>query len=243
MRFNPCSFRLIHGLWGWLLAAKHCPSPPNVPWLTDAGDGAVYNPGALMLQYNALGFRQCISTAMEILVRMLLLTSSTRLFSHLFHTRFVTVALVLIVSGLAGCGQQSANNSQSHSSGAAHGDHTAAATSATPRIPAHFESAAAAQPLPAVLDPKRFSNPIVARGYQMAAANSAVFAQQPCYCYCDAGESHKSLLDCYASEHSAGCDICLREGYYVDKMTKAGKSAAEIRKLIIDKEWQKTSLE
>lgn len=177
---------------------------------------------------------------------MIFLTSAAaRVFPGLFNPRLFSLGLVLCVIGLAGCGQP-ANQTQSSTPAASapsHADHTAAATSATPRIPAHFESAAAAQPLPAVLDPKQFNSPIIARGYAMAAANPAVFAQQPCYCYCDAGENHKSLLDCYASDHSAGCDICLREGFYVDKMLKAGKTPTEIRALIVNKEWQKTSLE
>lgn len=104
---------------------------------------------------------------------------------------------------LVGCGANSAPSSETKSSSqSAHGDHAAGA-SPTPRIPAHFSSVDEARPLPAVLDPKRFSDPVVARVYHHARENPEVFSQQPCYCYCDAGEKHRSLLDCFATEHGA----------------------------------------
>jgi hypothetical protein len=102
---------------------------------------------------------------------------------------------------LAGCGGKPASSSNS-SPPDSHGDH-AAGTTPTPRIPAHFASANEAKPFPAVLDPKQFSNPVVAKAYALAAENPEVFSQQPCYCYCDAGDNHRSLLDCFATDHGA----------------------------------------
>lgn len=91
------------------------------------------------------------------------------------------------------------------SSNDAHGDHAAEATP-TPRIPAFFATGGEARPFPAVLDPKQFSDPVVAKAYRNAQENPEVFAQQPCYCYCDSTPKpgHRSLLDCFASDHGAG---------------------------------------
>lgn len=87
-----------------------------------------------------------------------------------------------------------------------HSDHkqaTPATTNPTPRIPAFITNLAEAGPLPAVLDPKQFSDPVVVKAYRYAQESPEIFAQQPCYCYCDSGEGHKGLLDCFASTHGA----------------------------------------
>ncbi|MDQ3010277.1 MAG: PCYCGC domain-containing protein [Acidobacteriota bacterium] len=140
---------------------------------------------------------------------------------------------------LAGCDGAS-NKTQD-----AHTNHQAAnaAVGPTPRIPAHFTSPDAAKPLPAVLDPKQFSDPVISKAYRYAQENPEVFAQQPCYCYCDAGESHRSLLDCYASDHSVGCVLCQKEGLLVHKLLAEGKNATEIRDLIVRGDWQAVKLE
>ncbi len=114
------------------------------------------------------------------------------------------------VLALAGCGGNPTSSSKSGSHGdhvvgttpTPHGDHAAGATP-TPRVPAHFADADAAKPFPAVLDPKQFSDPVVAKTYALAKEIPEVFSQQPCYCYCDAGSQHRSLLDCFATDHGA----------------------------------------
>ncbi len=146
-----------------------------------------------------------------------------------FHRSGVSLAACLLASAFwAGCGEPAAQKDAAkhdphanHSSGAPvaqkdaakhdpHANHSHSTGTAapeanpTPRIPAFFAYLEEAKPLPKVLDPKQFSTPVVARAYQYAAENPAVFAQQPCYCYCDAGYQHKSLLDCFATDHSAG---------------------------------------
>ncbi|MFQ5663967.1 MAG: hypothetical protein ACE5HL_09060 [Terriglobia bacterium] len=74
----------------------------------------------------------------------------------------------------------------------------------TRRVPPYFKSAEAAKPFPRLLPASYFRNrPIVARAYQIAHQIPGVIAQQPCYCYCDRA-GHRSLLDCYASDHAAG---------------------------------------
>jgi hypothetical protein len=111
--------------------------------------------------------------------------------------------LLIVVLLLAGCGSQSSTASHSDHQGNHQASNQAAARP-TPRIPAFFESVESARPLPAVLDPRQFSDPVVVKAYSYAQQYPEIFAQQPCYCYCDAGDGHKSLLDCYATTHSVG---------------------------------------
>ncbi len=86
----------------------------------------------------------------------------------------------------------------------AHGASPAARARTTPPTPPYNRSAAAARPLPRTLPPDYFRrSPLVARAYQIAGEIPTVIAQQPCYCRCDR-LGHRSLLDCYASDHGAG---------------------------------------
>ncbi len=86
----------------------------------------------------------------------------------------------------------------------AHGASPAARARTTPPTPPYNRSAAAARPLPRTLPPEYFRrSPLVARAYQIAGEIPTVIAQQPCYCRCDR-LGHRSLLDCYASDHGAG---------------------------------------
>lgn len=157
--------------------------------------------------------------------------------------------IVMLVLGLSACSSNGEHTAQTNQS--AHADHggtphssaSPASAAPTPRIPAHFTSAAEAKPLPAVMDPKNFSDPVVIKAYEYAAQNPALFAQQPCYCYCDTGYGHRSLLDCYAGDHSVSCALCLKEGLLVHKLHQEGKSASEIRDLIVRGDWQNVKLE
>ncbi len=86
----------------------------------------------------------------------------------------------------------------------AHGASPTTRARTTPPTPPYHSSAAAARPLPRTLPPEYFRrSPLVARAYQIAGEIPAVIAQQPCYCRCDR-IGHRSLLDCYASDHGAG---------------------------------------
>ena len=121
-------------------------------------------------------------------------------------TKSFLVGLFLTGLFLMGCGANRDSSSASSSStvsGAtpqhSSGDHIATAQ----RIPAHFSNVADARPLPAVLDPKQFSQPSVVKAYSYAKEIPETFSQQPCYCNCDANNGHRSLLDCFATDHGA----------------------------------------
>ena len=105
-----------------------------------------------------------------------------------------------------------------------------------PVPPVQFSS-----PLPKVLSQDRFDHPVLKRAYAAAEKNKAMVATLPCYCWCSR-MGHRSLLDCFASNHGANCDVCMQEVILADEMARKGKTAAQIRAAIIKKEYKKVSL-
>lgn len=96
-------------------------------------------------------------------------------------------------------------------------------------------------PLPQILSPDRFDHPVLKRAYAAAARNKALVAQLPCYCWCSR-MGHRSLLDCFASNHGANCDVCIKEVLLADEMIKKGKTATQIREAVIRKDYEKVQL-
>ena len=78
-----------------------------------------------------------------------------------------------------------------------------AAEPAHPEVLPFFPSAEAARPFPELQDPARYSIPVVSQAYRIAREIPGVLAQQPCYCYCGESFRHRSLLDCFATDHGA----------------------------------------
>ena len=109
-------------------------------------------------------------------------------------------------------------------------------------IPAHFESAAAAQPYPKTLPPEQFPNPVIMHAYTVAKQIPGVLAQQPCYCHCDMTAGHRGLLDCYADLHGSSCSVCVQEALLTEKLTKEGRSPSQIREAIIRGDWRTVEL-
>jgi hypothetical protein len=97
-------------------------------------------------------------------------------------------------------------------------------------------------PFPATLDPKQFPDALNRNVYALAAKIRPVLYQQPCYCYCDRHEGHKSLLDCFAGTHGAECDICQKEAVLSYQLTQKGKTPAQIRAAIIRGDWRAINL-
>jgi hypothetical protein len=92
--------------------------------------------------------------------------------------------------------------------------------------------------LPATMNPDLFTDPVVQNAYAIAAKIKKALYQQPCYCHCDRSQGHKSLLDCFASKHGAGCGTCIYEDFYTFEQLGKGKTAAQIRAAIIKGEWK-----
>jgi hypothetical protein len=109
------------------------------------------------------------------------------------------------------------------------------------RIPA-FHSAPPAKPLGATLDPKQFNDVSTQNAYAMAAKVKNVLYQEPCFCGCDANDGHRSLYDCFATDHGASCDTCRMEAIFTYEQTRKARTPAQIRKAIINDEWKKVDL-
>jgi hypothetical protein len=108
-------------------------------------------------------------------------------------------------------------------------------------VPA-FHSEVPQGPLPATMDPMLFTNILIQNAYTVAARVRKVLYQQPCYCHCDRSQGHGSLLDCFASKHASGCEICMREGFYAHEQTHKGRNSAQIREGIERGEWRQVDL-
>lgn len=91
--------------------------------------------------------------------------------------------------------------------------------------------------LPPTLDPALFSDPSTRNTYAMAARVKKILYQQPCYCFCDRNEGHKSLLDCFVGDHAAQCEICKKEAIYAYEQARRGKTAGQIRAGIMKGGW------
>ena len=96
--------------------------------------------------------------------------------------------------------------------------------------------------LPPTLEPSQFTDKVVFNAYLLAGRIRKILYQEPCYCHCDRSMGHGSLLDCFAGQHGAGCDICMREAFYSYEQTHKGKTPAQIRDGIVHGEWQKVDV-
>ena len=97
--------------------------------------------------------------------------------------------------------------------------------------------------LPETMSPELFSDPIVQNAYAVAAKIKKTLYQEPCFCHCDRSQGHGSLLDCFASKHGSGCNICIYEDFYAYEQSRKGKTAAQIRAGIIKGDFKQIDLE
>jgi len=97
-------------------------------------------------------------------------------------------------------------------------------------------------PYPATLNPRQFPDALNRNVYALAANIRPVLYQQPCYCYCDRHEGHKSLLDCFVGTHGSICDICQKEVVLSYQLAQKGKTPAQIRIAIIRGDWRSVDL-
>ena len=151
---------------------------------------------------------------------------------------------IVVIAILASSCATSASNAPQAAAGSspnAHSGHEAAA-SMTPRVPAYRTKPIDRRSLPVTLDPAKFTTPYIAHSYRVAKEIPEVLAEQPCYCYCDAGFGHGSLLDCHIDDHSAGCAVCLKESLLAEELHRQGKSADDIREAIKRGDWQSVLL-
>lgn len=112
----------------------------------------------------------------------------------------------------------------------------------TPRVPAYRKQPIDRRTLPATLEPSKFTTPYVVHSYRVAKEMPEALAEQPCYCYCDAGFGHGSLLDCHIDDHSAECGICVKETLLVEQLYRQGKTSEYIRQAIMRGDWKDVEL-
>ena len=96
--------------------------------------------------------------------------------------------------------------------------------------------------LSATLSPTIFGSAAVQNAYLLAGRVKKILYQQPCYCHCDRSVGHTSLLDCFASKHGSGCDVCMKEAIYSYEQSRKGKTAAQIRTGIEQGEWRQVDM-
>lgn len=71
--------------------------------------------------------------------------------------------------------------------------------------------------------------PRVQHVYELVAAVPMIVDGIYCYCHCAEHSDHYSLLDCFASDHAARCDVCLSEATMASQMTQDGYDLKAIR--------------
>ena len=109
---------------------------------------------------------------------------------------------------LSGCRHSQATASDAPESAAvasSHSSHAAdvPATEIAQKIPHYFDDPEEAKPFPKTLDPDTMKSAAAKQAYAAARRIPEVLAQQPCYCFCDKGFGHGSLLHCHIDDHSA----------------------------------------
>lgn len=77
-------------------------------------------------------------------------------------------------------------------------------------------------------------HPRIQSVYRQAGEIPEVLDGLHCYCECGSHSGHYSLLDCFKSDHGAGCDVCLTSAAIAFRMNQEGSSLQEIREAIDD---------
>jgi hypothetical protein len=90
---------------------------------------------------------------------------------------------------------------------------------------------------------ENFRYPWQVHVYQQAIKIGNVLYQLPCYCRCDRALGHTSLRSCYEGLHGAECSTCAKEAFFAYRMTRAGKTPAQIRAAINRHEYESIDLE
>jgi hypothetical protein len=153
----------------------------------------------------------------------------------------VVSSFVLALPGAASLRAQNSSGQASQSAPAPAPAANPAAKFLKTEVPAfHAEPPKGA--LPDTLDPAQFQDAQTKNIYTLAARVKPVLYQEPCYCGCDKEVGHKSLLDCFTDLHGAHCVLCKKEAAFTYSESLQGKTAAEIRKEIMDGKWKEVDL-
>ena len=110
------------------------------------------------------------------------------------------------------------------------------------RVPPYYASAEQAKPFPKTLPPSAFNAPKMIRAYEIATRIPDVLVQLPSYCVF-VRRHHHSLLECFTNDDAVRCDVCVKEVYLADEMSRGGKSPSAIRAAIISGAWKSMKVE
>jgi hypothetical protein len=116
-------------------------------------------------------------------------------------------------------------------------------------VPAYHSSAPLkVSALPPILSGSKltgenFRYPWQVHVYQQATQIGNVIYQLPCNCRCDRALGHTSLRSCYEGVHGTECSTCAKEAFYAYRLTKQGKTPAEIRAGIARHDYEGIDLE
>ena len=95
----------------------------------------------------------------------------------------------------------------------------------------------------AKLSGDNFRYPWQVHVYHQAAKIGNVLYQLPCNCRCDRALGHTSLRSCFEGLHGTECSTCAKEAFYTYRLTKEGKTPAEIRAGIARHDYESIDLE
>lgn len=94
----------------------------------------------------------------------------------------------------------------------------------------HHPEARLAAEMPPLMPPERYgAGTRTSQAYEAAWTIPTVIDGLYCYCSCKEHSDHRSLLDCFASDHASACDICMREAEIAYRMTTQGEPLDRIR--------------
>jgi hypothetical protein len=91
--------------------------------------------------------------------------------------------------------------------------------------------ASPSEPGTLTLNPDQFQGETHA-AYEIAQKHPELLAQLDCYCGCEQHEGHKNLLDCFRTNHGAGCDTCTGEAVTAGKLADGGMPIEQIREAL-----------
>lgn len=98
-------------------------------------------------------------------------------------------------------------------------------------------------PLASTLPPRDFSsNPVAEHAYAAAARIEPLLRQLPSYCGRKGKSGRANLLSLYQTRNASDCRVSLKETFYAYQQSRKGKTVSEIRRGIVDGNWQHVNL-
>jgi hypothetical protein len=88
-----------------------------------------------------------------------------------------------------------------------------------------------------VLDPERFAQPDVKRGYWIATQIPSLLNQLYCWCGCEDRGEHRSSLQCFEDTMATDCPVCLGTAEIAYEMSQNGIDDPAAIQAAVDRVW------